>query len=154
MTATVNRYLEDKAMDHIDHALGRPVDPLAETYRNYFATCSGAEKNTFRQSAHWQERFTYRDMVWFGVTQAGREALAAHLKAIGDPYQLYEVTTRLPGFGEHTTLVAAKSRSAARYSHYLDVADALSDLTFGEFCRCASVRRAPMPRIEGRKDAV
>lgn len=28
----VNRYLKDKAMDHIDHALGRPVDPMDETY--------------------------------------------------------------------------------------------------------------------------
>lgn len=37
---TVNRYLKDKAMDHIDHALGRPVDPLRESYRNHFYLCS------------------------------------------------------------------------------------------------------------------
>ena len=33
MTRSVNRYLEDKGMDRIDHALGRPVDPMRETYR-------------------------------------------------------------------------------------------------------------------------
>lgn len=36
----VDRYLENQAMDHIDHALGRPLDPLGETYRNFYATGS------------------------------------------------------------------------------------------------------------------
>ncbi|MCL8000024.1 hypothetical protein M8994_17445 [Brucella sp. 21LCYQ03] len=34
---TVNRYLKVKALDLIDHGLGRPTFPLQETYRNYFA---------------------------------------------------------------------------------------------------------------------
>ncbi|WP_319533384.1 hypothetical protein [uncultured Cohaesibacter sp.] len=33
---SVNRSLDDKAMDAIDHALGRPVDPMSESYRNYY----------------------------------------------------------------------------------------------------------------------
>lgn len=32
----VNRYLKDKAMDRMDHALGCPVDPMQETFRNYY----------------------------------------------------------------------------------------------------------------------
>ena len=50
----VNRYLKDKAMDRIDHALGRPLNPLAETFRNHFAV---EAEDTFaaemRTSPHW-----------------------------------------------------------------------------------------------------
>ena len=41
MTLTVNRYLADPAMDDVDHALGRPLDPMRESYRNRYAVDAG-----------------------------------------------------------------------------------------------------------------
>jgi hypothetical protein len=136
--AVVNRYLKNKAMDHIDHALGRPVDPMVETYRNYFATganCRNAE--AFRASPHWNEYRISDDMAGFEVTEAGRIALRDHLKAINDPWREYIVSYN--GYEEHQT---GKSHSNARYLKWLDVADVDPDLTFGEFCKKSRVRLA------------
>ncbi|WP_322884289.1 hypothetical protein U8C35_09755 [Sinorhizobium medicae] len=133
----VNRYLKDKAIDHIDHALGRPVDPMGETYRNHFAVSKGSELATaFEASPNWQLN-GYRDgMAFYSVTDAGRKALKDHLKAIGDPWQPYSVT-----WGGHTVLIAAKSIGNAKYSTYLDVSDCYSELKFVDFAREAKARR-------------
>lgn len=141
---TVNRYLKDKAMDHIDHALGRPVDPQnnAHSHRNYFAVSCNAEKAKFRASPHWIEGRTFERMTWFHVSEEGRAALAAHLKEIGDPYRLFQVHYDHPAYETWSVLVAAKSRAAARYSYFLDVTDTRPDLTFGEFCKHTSARLA------------
>ena len=80
------------------------------------------------------ERRDVRNMQ-FHVTDAGRKALAEHLKTIADPWRLYAVT--FEGFITH---VSGKSHSCAKYSHYLDIADALSDLTFGEYLKGARCR--------------
>jgi hypothetical protein len=142
---SVNRYLKDKAMDRIDHALGRPVDPLnhSQTYRDHYAVSSDADKTVFRSSPHWLEGRTSRcGMTWFHVNDAGRMALADHLKNVGDPHRLYEVSYTIRGYPPSRTLIAAKSRSAAKYSHWIDISDALPDLTFGDYCRCATARLA------------
>lgn len=69
----VNRYLKDKAMDHIDHALGRPVDPMGETYRNHFATgADGKDAKQFAASSNWEKVGQRDDMAFFAVTDAGR----------------------------------------------------------------------------------
>lgn len=134
----VKRYLKDKAFDHIDHALGRPVDPLGETYREYFATDdSSSEAAQFRASEHWKEGPRQSDMVWFYVTRSGREALAAHLKQIGDKNRLFTVS-----WGGYDMTEVATTRSKARYSKWLDLSDALPDLTFKEFQATARVRLA------------
>lgn len=43
MTRGVNRSLADPQMDDIDHALGRPRDPLGETYRNHYVAPADSE---------------------------------------------------------------------------------------------------------------
>lgn len=133
---SVNRYLENKAMDHIDHALGRPVDPMGETYRDHFVT-SGAQADKFAASPHWEEFRRCGEMRFFGVTDEGRKALAEHLKAIGDKTRKYAVT-----FDGFTSFVAAESAAKARYSNWLNISDVAPDLTFTQFCRRATVRSA------------
>lgn len=132
---TVNRCLKDKAMDRIDHALGRPVDPMSKTYRDHYAA-DGAELGAeLTASPHWRPGGQALGMQFFYVTQEGRAALAAHLREIGDPHRTYRVR-----FQGDEWFVAAKSHGKARYQSYLDIADCWPDLTFGEFCRGTSVR--------------
>lgn len=133
---SVNRCLEDKAMDHIDHALGRPVDPMKDTYRNRFAT-DGELADEFAQSPHWEEHGNQGSMRFFGVTVAGRAALAAYLAALPRPHRAWEVT-----FERHSWICAAQTAAKARYQEWLGISDVYCDLTFAEFCRGARVRRA------------
>lgn len=126
---SVDRYLKDKAMDHIDHALGRPVEPLAPTHRNYFAaTVGSAEALAFDASPNWEPCGASGDMGFWRVSDEGRRTLAAHLKAIGDPHRPYAVT-----YEGTTVVVAAKSASAAKYSLFLRVSDSFQELTFRKF---------------------
>ncbi len=60
----VNRYFVDKHFDHIDHALGRPIYPLRETFRNHFATdANGGRATDFDASPHWTKT-GQRDRPW------------------------------------------------------------------------------------------
>jgi hypothetical protein len=129
----VDRYLADKAMDCIDHALGRPLDPLGETYRNFYAT-DGALADEMAGSPFWDEGKRSESMRYFFVNQAGREALAKHLKEIGDQHRAYVVT-----YAGYPNTVVATSRDKAKYRRYLEISDVMPDLTFFQFCRGASV---------------
>ncbi|MBC7279999.1 hypothetical protein [Hoeflea sp.] len=138
----VNRYLKDKAMDRIDHALGRPVDPMGESYRNHYAADAGGEiAASMRASPHWREGRTDWDMTFFFVTPAGRSALRDHLRAIGDRTRLYLVS-----WHGHDMTVPASSPAKARYTRYLHVSDCDADLSFKEFQADARVRLAPDTR--------
>ena len=134
----VNRYLKDKKMDYIDHALGRPVDPLQDTYRNRFAADAGsAEFNHMVQSSHWKFTGTIPGgLKMFEVTSAGRKALAAHLKRIGDKHRLYSVE-----WGGLEMTQVGTSRSNARYLKWLSVSDT-ADVPFKDFAATARVRLA------------
>lgn len=130
----VNRYLKDKALDLIDHALGRPTFPLDVTYRNYFAI--GAESDlakNFSESLNWRKSGQRDDMAYFAVTELGRHALADHLKQLPDN-KIFVVS-----YWEWSKIVTAKSRSAARYDVYRDVNDAY-DIPFVDFLKASSVR--------------
>lgn len=135
----VNRYLKNKRMDHIDHALGRPVDPLAETYRNRFAIEPDApETPHFQESDHWEFWGTIPGgLLCFRVTQAGREALRDHLKEIGDKNRLWAVY-----WGGFRVEKVAETRGKARYRAWLDASDAYSDLTFKDFQAASTVKLA------------
>ena len=145
MSAQVNRYLKNQEMDHIDHALGRPVDPLnkSHSYRDHFALCDLDEIAEFRKSPYWDEGKSGHGTTFFHVSDEGRAALAAHLKDIGDPNRLYAVTYA-PDWSEkpEANLIAAKSRGAAKYAHWIDLSDCLCDLTFKDYCKDVSVRLA------------
>ena len=138
MHISVNRYLKDKAMDHIDHALGRPVDPMGETYRNYFCTdIRNPEADRMAASPCWHMgRKLEGGMVYFHVTKHGRKALSDHLKSIGDKHRLFIVS-----YAGSDMPVAAESHGKARYKKWLDVSDA-SDISFKEFQVAARVRLA------------
>lgn len=136
----VNRSLADKRMDNIDHALGRPLDPTAETYRNFYAT-SAPLADEMAASPFWIEGRPGKDMRYFAVTDAGRKALAAHLRKIGDPHRAYAVT-----FDGHEQSVVAASASKARYDYFLTLRDVMPDLTFKNYCRRVSVRLSPEER--------
>lgn len=134
----VNRYLENKAMDHIDHALGRPVDPRADTYRNYFYVIGDTDlRRDMASSPHWQSDGKTSDGEYFSVTDEGRAALADHLKAIGDKHRRWIVS-----YGGYEMEVVATTRAKARYSKWLSISDVREDLTFREFQRNSSVRAA------------
>jgi hypothetical protein len=131
----VNRHLKDEAMDRIDHALGRPVDALSPTSREYYCTDdAGLEADEMRASPHWREGRRYGESRWFTVTPEGRIALHDHLRKIGDRHRAFDVTYR-----DITSQVVATSRSKARYQHWLGVSDAV-EISFFNFCRRASVR--------------
>lgn len=133
---SVNRWIADRSMDHIDHALGRPVDPMGATYRNRFVA-DGADADELSASPHWEEGRRCGEMRYFEVTQAGRQALADHLKAIGDKTRAFDVT-----FDGCTIRVPATTAAKARYAFWLDISDCSPDLTFADFCRRVTVRRA------------
>ena len=134
----VNRYLEDKAMDRIDHALGRPVNPLAQTYRDHFAASVGSRAaEEMAASPHWRAGGSDGKLQWFFVTRAGQEALRDHLREIGDQHRLYVVIWD----GMEMPCVAT-SPSKARYSKWLDVTDSCCKVSFKDFCRAARVRLA------------
>lgn len=134
----VNRYLTDKALDHIDHALGRPMWPLKESYRNYFATGKDGElARRFDASPHWGLSGVQGDMAYYHVTDEGRAALAAHLAAVGSEWRPYCVSYR--GFER---VVPAKSPSQARYRYFADLREVAPDLAFVDFATDARVRVA------------
>ena len=131
---TVNRYLDDPAMDDIDHALGRPLDPMAETYRNYYAIDTDSEiARAFEASPCWTLLAERMGMATFEVFAAGRAALRDHLILISEPHRRFAVI-----YEGLETQVAAKSKSAARYVAYLQ-AD-WNELSFGDFIRASHVR--------------
>lgn len=135
---TVNRYLKDKAFDNIDHALGRPVDPMAETYRNHYACEKGGVKAAaFKKSRYWRLTSSTGNMSFYSVTDAGRMALGAHLKEIGDQWGRYSVT-----WNDETCIIAAISEDDAKKRAYDTASEFFSDLTFRQFGREVSVSRA------------
>lgn len=136
---SVNRYLADKAMDRIDHALGRPLWPLRESYRNHYAIDLDAPGRTeFEASSNWvlTAAAVSSNLAIYSVTPAGREALDRYLR------ETSKVCGWLVQFGGYSCVVPAESAAKARYSYYLEVSDSRSELRFGDFVRQTSVRRA------------
>lgn len=134
-------------MDRIDHALGRPLDPLRPSYRNYYAT---GEVEGFGPP-HWRQIYTIgSDMNCYEVTDAGRIALARHLHQLGNKQRLY-----LVAFDGIEISIAAESRAQARYTAWLRFSDICPDLDFRTFIRRANVSPAtPSRRFDIRPTRV
>jgi hypothetical protein len=133
----VNRYLQDKAFDHMDHALGRYFDPTGETHRNYFATSADSEQaKQFDASPWWSLGSVSNGMAYYHVTVEGMYALKAHL-AEHAPTKAFVVS-----FNGYSDTVTAATASKAKYEYWLGVSDVYSDLTFKDFTRSARVRVA------------
>lgn len=134
----VDRYLADKAFDRMDHALGRPLDPCGQTYRNYYAEDEdSALAAEMRGSPHWGGGGAVCGMAFFHATDEGRRALAAHLKAINDPHRAFVVS-----FDGFRRAVVSTSPGKAKYAYWLAISDSWSELTFSDFLRSARVRRS------------
>lgn len=133
----VNRYLDDKAFDHMDHALGRYLDPMGETHRNYFAIDAGSDLALQFDASPWWDKSGQRDdMAYYHVTDAGKAALKSHL-AEHAPIKAFVVS-----FNGYSDTVTAATGSKAKYDYWLGVSDVYCDLTFIEFAQTARVRRA------------
>ena len=134
---SVNRALDNEAMDHIDHALGRPLFPLQETFRNFFATeVGGPLALSLSISPHWRLAGVREGMACYVVTDAGRRALATHIEA-SNGFRAFDVHWR-----GHSRRIPAETASKARYKYYLMLKEVCPDLGFSEFCSAAHVRRA------------
>jgi len=135
---SANRCLEDPAIDHVDHALGRPIFPLRESYRNYFATeVGGKTAGEFERSPFWELGGLQGRMAYFHVTDAGRLALARYLAEIGSEWRPYVVSYR-----RFERTVPARSPAKAKYSYFLDLRDIAPDLAFVDFASECRVRLA------------
>lgn len=135
----VNRCLENKDMDHIDHALGRPINPMVDSFRNYFYVCGDTElRKGMTNSPNWEgDGKGSPNGEYFTVTTAGRAALATHLRDIKDPHRLYVVS-----YDGYHSVVIGTSQSNAKYSKWLNLSDVCADLTFSEFLRKSKARLA------------
>jgi hypothetical protein len=134
----INRTLIDPAMDDIDHALGRPAEPLSCTYRDHYAVDAGSQSDLeLADNPYWQPGASDGRLQFYHVTEAGRCALAQYLRKSRRPPRAFAVT--VAGL---TSTVWAETRSKARYDHWLDVADCFPDWRFGDFLRHARVRAA------------
>lgn len=131
---SVNRSLKDKAMDYIDHALGRPADPMGESYRNYFSIGKASEIAVqMRASGHWTEYSGYSDRdATFCVNKTGRKALARHLKEIGDPNRHFKVSIKLGGHSSQDMDIVATTHSQARWRAFVALRDCY-EMTFLDF---------------------
>lgn len=132
----VDRYLADKAFDHIDHALGRHFDPTDETFRNYFATEAGGDlSQAFDASPYWEKGGQRGDMAYYHVTREGAYALKAYL-AEHAPIGLFEIE-----FNGFSSSVPAKTAASAKYKDWLNRSGGYPDLKFITFARHARIRR-------------
>jgi len=130
----VNRWLENKRFDRIDHALGRPVNPLHKTYRNHYATeMGGPQALELASDPAWHIGLRSGDMLFFYVTKYGRHALHSHLREIGDRHRIWHIEWD----GMHLTQIA-ESRGKAMYQKWLSVSDTC-DVSFGTFVKAARV---------------
>lgn len=125
----VNRSLKDESFRLIDHALGQPLDPMGETFRNYFC-CSVGGKHVadFDSSPFWEKGHEDTKSVYFHVSDEGRKALSDHLKSIKSPHRAYRVLCA----GWDQVLVST-SHAKACYSVFLDMSEGDDDLTFRKF---------------------
>lgn len=78
MPKYINRHLDDEMMDNIDHALGRPENPMDETYRDHFEA-SASEAQSFVDSDYWDQTAP----TFFKVNIYGRRALRSYLMRMG-----------------------------------------------------------------------
>ena len=77
----MNRVLDDPFYDNIDHALGRPKDPLGKTARNIYQVAHVDEASLSRfANPYWERIFATDTLSTFVVTHQGRWALHNYLK--------------------------------------------------------------------------
>lgn len=115
-----NIVINDPHFHEIHHALGCPwpEEIIGETYRNYFAVDADSETaRRFRASPHWTNGTDKFGMSSFSVTDEGRAALLAFIRENIEVPRRYMITFRRY---DESKIVAAKSRSAAKYAAYLD----------------------------------
>ena len=116
----LQRYMliDNLHFQEIHHALGCPwpEEVMSETYRNYF--CTGDDTETaarMRASPHWTNGSKAHGSTYFSVTEEGRSALRGYMLASLHVPARYAVTYK---HHDGTSLVAARTRSGAKYAAY------------------------------------
>lgn len=90
---------------------------MGETRRDHYAIQDGSEiARRMRASPHWTEGREFLGSLIFQVTEEGRAALYDYILENAEVPARYAVTYR--DF-EGTSIIPAKSRSAARYAAYV-----------------------------------
>jgi hypothetical protein len=114
---------------------------MSETYRNHYAV-DGPLADEMAISPFWDEGARYSGGLRnFYVNRAGCEALASHLREIGDPHRAFVVT-----YAGYSNTVIATSRDKAKYARYIEISDVMPDLEFVDFCRRVSVSSTDLGR--------
>ena len=130
-----NRNLNDSRIDALDHALGRPTNPLAECSRNFFGVSVGSDQAAkMKADPYWTHTRDFMGTSGFSVSPDGKKALYYYLKSNWIPPKRYDVT-----WNGSTRNVSADKPSKAKYTAWLDMD---IDLPFGEYVRTASARVA------------
>lgn len=141
---STHKSLKNPDMDDLYHALGRPVDPLMESYRNrYFAPDVMIDELT--ASPFWHR---FDDTNYFEVSAAGRKALDGYLASISDPTRVWEV--RLNDHdGSYVSSYAADSREQAVHHAIASLQDS-GYLSVSEFIRHTEIRQSGSknPRLD------
>jgi len=113
-----NVIIRDKHFQEMHHALGCPWpdEVMGETYRNYFA-CDpeSSTADRMRASTHWSGGSTKFESSCFHVSDVGRKALKRFMDEHVDTPARFAITYR---HHDGTTIVPARTRSAARYAAY------------------------------------
>jgi hypothetical protein len=116
-------------MDELDHALGRPDDPVLDTTRNFFGVGEDdACVDDMKNNPHWKLSRVFMGTAGFVVSTEGKVALHEYLHKNWTPPKRYDVT-----WMDSTQTIVAKTAGAAKYSLWLDCD--FTDLPFGEFLK-------------------
>lgn len=136
MSGQNNRSLEDKHMDALDHALGRPTNPHHGGTRNFFGVEIGCDDaQAMKADPFWGHTRDFMGTSGFIVTEEGKAALYDYLQEHWTPPRRYNVA-----WGESLRTIQAETRGKAKYRAWLELD--FVDLTFGDFAKNASARLA------------
>ncbi|WP_395443618.1 hypothetical protein [Caulobacter sp. UC70_42] len=134
--------LTEADLDHMHHALGRPVGPHVVPYRNYFATSTESpDAKRFEEIGLWVKgQGVPGGLTYYHVNDEGQRRVWSWLSERNrkDGLRAYAVSG---GGLIATKTVMAKSRSAAKYAVWLEFSDVV-DFGYGEW-----LSRGPRVRL-------
>jgi hypothetical protein len=146
---SVNRSLKNETFNQMDHALGRPVNPMSDShsYRNFFSVSFDSPIGQKMDASPYWERVSSSDgsVTGFCVNEDGRRALCEHLIEIGDRHKVFDVYIDTGKLGldpcNRPMEVVAETRGKAKSKAWRDISDAFEGITFTQFMRAiTSVR--------------
>ncbi|MBO9427918.1 hypothetical protein [Sulfitobacter sp. R18_1] len=134
----INRSLKNSAFNEMDHALGRPVNPLTSSYRNFFCVGFDSPRGKEMDASPYWDRVSSSDgsVTGFTVNEDGRQALSDHLIEIGDKHKVYDIHLNARKLGldpdpdNRPIQVIAETKSKAKAAVWREISDVFEDITF------------------------